>query len=199
MEHKPQCVNSSAEKSLDQALSDYSPKDAKWDRDRAVTQSMSEFLFQMQRFERWAERMDGCTRTLGLGEVINSETGEINKKIVETFFCKCRHCPMCDGRKSLVRMGRFREQLPKIEQKYPKARWIMLTLTVPNMPVGGLREALGEMNKAWQRFIKRKQFKPVLGWIRATEVTQEQKGVITHTRIFTFCCLCRNRCLEKLR
>ena len=85
MEHKPQCVNSSAEKSLDQALSDYSPKDAKWDRDRAVTQSMSEFLFQMQRFERWAERMDGCTRTLGLGEVINSETGEINKKIVETF------------------------------------------------------------------------------------------------------------------
>ena len=73
MEHKPQCVNSSAEKSLDQALSDYSPKDAKWDRDRAVTQSMSEFLFQMQRFERWAERMDGCTRTLGLGEVINSK------------------------------------------------------------------------------------------------------------------------------
>lgn len=167
--------NNNQSKSIDVALSSYSPKDAKWDRDRAITQSMSELLFQMQRFERWAERMNGCTRTVGFGEVINPETGEINKKVIDTFFCNCRHCTMCDGRKALVRMGRFREQLPRIEQEYPKARWIMLTLTVPNMPVGELRGALGEMNKAWQRFIKRKQFKPVLGWIRATEVTQEDE------------------------
>lgn len=175
MEQKPLCVNNNASQTLDQALSDYSPKDSKWDTQRAITQAMSEFLYQAQRFERWAERMDGCTRTLGFGEVVDPETGEIKPKLVDTFFCHCRHCQTCDGRRSLVRMGRFREQLPKIEQEHPKARWILLTLTVPNPPVNELRATLGRMNKAWTRLIKRKAFKPVLGWIRATEVTQDKK------------------------
>lgn len=163
-----------SKQSIDIPLAEYSPKDKKWDTQRATTQAMSDFLFQMQRFVRWAERMDGCTRTVGFGEVINPETGEVNKKAIDTFFCDCRHCTMCDGRKSLVRMGRFREQLPKIEEEYPKARWILLTLTVPNCPIGKLRETLGAMNRGWQRLSQRKAFKPVLGWIRATEVTQDK-------------------------
>lgn len=174
MEQKPLCVNNNASQTIDQALSDYSPKDAKWDTQRATVQHMSEFLFQVQRFERWAERMDGCARTLGFGELVDMETGEIKPKLVNTFFCHCRHCQLCDGRKALVRMGRFRQQLPKIEQEHPRARWILLTLTVPNPPVTELRATLQAMSKAWQRFSQRKQFKPVLGWIRATEVTQEK-------------------------
>lgn len=186
----PRCINSTPKthvcntkdhkkaltvKKLDQALADYSPKDANWDGERAITQLMSDFLFEMERYERWAERMDGCTRTLRFGELINMETGEINPKLVNAFFCHCRHCRICDGRKALVRMGRFKDELPKIEAEHPKARWILLTLTVPNPPVNELRATLGAMNKAWQRFIKRKAFKPVLGWIRATEVTQDKK------------------------
>lgn len=181
----PICVNSTTKSiethktiyqngNFDVSLADYSSKDSKWDLQRAVVQDMSDFLFQVQRFEKWAERMDGCTRTLGFGEVIDMETGEVSAKLVNTFFCHCRHCQLCDGRKSLVRMGRFREQLPKIEQEYPKARWILLTLTVPNCPVAELRDTLSKMNKAWQRLSQRKAFKPVLGWIRATEVTQEK-------------------------
>ena len=72
-------------------------------------------------------------------------------------------------------MGRFKDELPKIEAEHPKARWILLTLTVPNPPVNELRATLGRMNKAWQRLSQRKAFKPVLGWIRATEVTQDKK------------------------
>lgn len=177
MELMPLCVNDTtrhAKHKQDLALAEYSPKDSKWDTQRAITQAMSDFLYQAQRFERWAERMDGCTRTLGFGEVVDPETGEIKPKLVDTFFCHCRHCQTCDGRRSLVRMGRFREQLPKIEQEHPKARWILLTLTVPNCPVNELRATLQAMNKAWQRLSQRKAFKPVLGWIRATEVTQEK-------------------------
>lgn len=177
MELMPLCVNDTtrhAKHKQDLALAEYSPKDSKWDTQRAITQAMSDFLYQAQRFERWAERMDGCTRTLGFGEVVDPETGEIKPKLVDTFFCHCRHCQTCDGRRSLVRMGRFREQLPKIEQEHPKARWILLTLTVPNCPVNELRATLQAMNKGWQRLSQRKAFKPVLGWIRATEVTQEK-------------------------
>lgn len=164
-------------KNTEQTLAEYSPKDAKWDNQRAIVQQMSDFLFQMQRFEKWAERMDGCTRTLGFGEAVDSQTGEIKPKLIDTFFCHCRHCQLCDGRKALVRMMRFKNHLPKIEADYPKARWILLTLTVPNCPVKELRATLGAMNKAWQRLSQRKAFKPVLGWIRATEVTQEKSRV----------------------
>ena len=31
-------------------------------------------------------------------------------------------------------MMRFKEALPAIEQAHPKARWILLTLIVPNTP-----------------------------------------------------------------
>ena len=96
----PRCINSTTKthvcnakdnqkaltvKKPDQALADYSPKDANWDGERAITQLMSEFLFEMERYERWAERMDGCTRTLRFGELVNMETGEINPKLVNAF------------------------------------------------------------------------------------------------------------------
>ena len=88
MELMPLCVNDTTRHTKhkqDLALAEYSPKDSKWDTQRAITQSMSDFLYQVQRFERWAERMDGCTRTLGFGEVVNPETGEIKPKLVDTF------------------------------------------------------------------------------------------------------------------
>ena len=56
--------------------------------------------------------------------------------------------------------ARFYQSLPTIVQEHPKARWLFLTLTVRNMPVCELRDALQHMNKSWQRLIKRKEFKP---------------------------------------
>lgn len=159
----------------EQKLSDYSPKDSKWDTERGKTQQMADFLYESGRFEKWAERMDGCTRVLSFSETIDQATGEVKPKLSDAYFCHCRHCTTCDGRRSLVRMKRFKDYLPTIEAENPKARWVFLTLTVPNCPVDELRETLRGMNAAWNRLRLRKQFKPVLGWIRATEVTQEKK------------------------
>lgn len=159
----------------EQKLADYSPKDSKWDTERGKTQQMANFLYESGRFEKWAERMDGCTRVLSFGETIDQVTGVIKPKLSDAYFCHCRHCTTCDGRRSLVRMKRFKDYLPTIEAENPKARWVFLTLTVPNCHIDDLRETLGEMNEAWRRLRARKEFKPVLGWIRATEVTQEKK------------------------
>ena len=49
--------------------------------------------------------------------------------------------------------ARFYQSLPVIVQEHPKARWLFLTLTVRNMPVCELRDALQHMNKSWQRLI----------------------------------------------
>src|SRR5690554_5389295 len=72
--------------------------------------------------------------------------------------------------------ARFYQSLPSLVESHPKARWLFLTLTVKNCPVSELRETLQSMNKAWQRLIKRKEFKPVTGWIRTTEVTRGSDG-----------------------
>lgn len=72
--------------------------------------------------------------------------------------------------------ARFYQALPGIVEKHPKARWIFLTLTVRNCEVTQLGDTLTVMNQAWQRLIKRKEFKPVLGWIRTTEVTKSKDG-----------------------
>jgi plasmid rolling circle replication initiator protein Rep len=69
--------------------------------------------------------------------------------------------------------ARFLKALPTIEQAYPSARWVFLTLTVRNCPITDLRSTLQDMNKAWQRLIKRPEFASnVQGWIRTTEVTR---------------------------
>lgn len=158
---------------LGQPLAEYSEKDRTWDVNRSATQSMSDFLTASQKFERWAERMNECTQSLGFGEIVDND-GVIKPKLLNAFFCHCRHCQTCDSRKSLVRMGRFRSMLPNIEDNHKNARWIMLTLTVPNCHINELKSTLKRMSEAWRRFVLKKPFSPVLGWIRATEVTQEQ-------------------------
>ena len=71
--------------------------------------------------------------------------------------------------------GRFLEALPGLMRDHPKARWLFLTLTVPNCPIEELGETLKAMNAGWNRLRLRQEFKPVLGWGRSTEVTQEAK------------------------
>lgn len=160
---------------LDPALSDYSEKDAKWDQLRGSTERVSQLLFRVGEFESWAHRIHDCTGFLRFAELASLETGEISLKLRYAEFCHVRHCPMCQMRRSIVYRSRFLEFLSQIHSERSNARWVYLTLTVPNMPVESLREALREMNKAWDRFVKRKEFKLVLGWIRTTEVTREKK------------------------
>lgn len=68
--------------------------------------------------------------------------------------------------------ARFYQSLPWLIERHPKARWLFLTLTVRNCPIDELGSTLTRMNRSWQRLTQRKEFKPVLGWIRTTEVTR---------------------------
>lgn len=160
---------------LDPALSDFSPKDAKWDQLRESTERVSQLLFRVGEFESWAHRIHDCTGFLRFAELASLETGEISLKLRYAEFCHVRHCPMCQMRRSIVYRSRFLEFLSQSHSELSNARWVYLTLTVPNMPVESLRGGLKGMNKAWDKFVKRKEFKSVLGWIRTTEVTREKK------------------------
>jgi plasmid rolling circle replication initiator protein Rep len=153
-------------------LTDYSPKDAPWDVHRAQAQQV-EGIYSGTIFDRLAGRIKGCTGYLGFAWETDPDSGESRLKLRAAEFCRVRHCPVCQWRRSLMWQARFLKALPAIEQAYPSARWLFLTLTVRNCPITDLRATIRDMNKAWQRLIKRHEFAGnVQGWIRTTEVTK---------------------------
>lgn len=169
---------STSESNLTQSegLTDYSPSDAPWDRHRGQTDDVAGIYAASVEFERYAERMASCSGRLRFGWDTCKESGESNLRLREAHFCRVRHCPTCQWRRSLMWQARFYQALPEIVQAYPKARWIFLTLTVRNCDITDLGATLTLMNHAWQRLKDRKDFKPVIGWVRTTEVTKGKDG-----------------------
>ncbi|MGB0849478.1 MAG: protein rep, partial [Thiolinea sp.] len=79
---------------------------------------------------------------------------------------------------------RFLTALPSIVEQFPKSRWLFLTLTVRNCEITELSDTLVQMNKAWNKFIQRKDLKPIQGWIRTTEVTRgEDRSAHPHFHV----------------
>jgi len=153
-------------------LSDYSPRDRPWDVHRAQAQTV-EGVYQGTAFDALAGRIKGCTGQLGFVWSADPETGELHLKLRSAHFCRVRHCPVCQWRRSLMWQARLLKALPSIEQAHPTARWLFLTLTVRNCKITDLRRTIQSMNSAWHRLIKRQEFDSnVLGWIRTTEVTR---------------------------
>jgi plasmid rolling circle replication initiator protein Rep len=97
-------------------------------------------------------------------------------KLREAHFCRVRHCPICQWRRSKRWIARFLKVIPEVLGKYPKGRFIFLTLTQRNVAVNELRVTLRAMSKAWDRMRKRKEFAAVSGWLRTVEVTRGADG-----------------------
>ncbi len=161
---------------LSDYLTDYSPKDKPWDTHRALTDDVAAIYARAAEFEFYSIRMQSCSGILRFAWELDRETGELRLRLREARFCRVRHCPVCQWRRTLMWLSRFYEALPEVQARYPTARWLFLTLTVRNCPISELRETLRDMNAAWHRLIARKEFRPVLGWIRTTEVTRGADG-----------------------
>ncbi|WP_247190361.1 protein rep [Escherichia coli] len=162
--------------SEDKFLSEYSPKDSVWDSHRAFTDSVGGIYRSAAEFERYAERMASCSGLLRFGWSTLMETGETRLRLRSAQFCRVRHCPVCQWRRTLMWQARFYQTLPKIVADYPSSRWLFLTLTVRNCAIGELGDTLTTINAAFKRLEKRKELSPVQGWIRATEVTRGKDG-----------------------
>lgn len=159
-----------------QNLADYSPADKTWDEHRSISDDVGGIYLRAAGFERYGERVEGCSGILRFGWSTNEETGETRLRLRDARFCRVRHCPICQWRRSLMWQARFYQSLPKIVAEYPDARWLFLTLTVRNCPITELGDTLTVMNAAFQRLKDRKEFRGVLGWVRTTEVTRGKDG-----------------------
>lgn len=155
-------------------LSEVLPKDKPWDKHRSEACSVRD-LYDLAEYQRLAERMNQCSRSLGFRWGHNLETGELKAKLESAFFCRVRYCPVCQWRRTLKWDGRFFNALPQIMQDYPSAKYVFLTLTVRNCELSNLRSTLTEMNQAWKRLTERKKW-PALGFARSLEVTRGKDG-----------------------
>lgn len=155
-------------------LTTLSPKDKPWDTHKFQADQVAS-VYGETVYDRFKGRLEQCSGLLGFRWVVESDTQTQRLKLFESRFCRARHCPICQWRRSLLWLARFYHALPAIQIQHPTARWLFLTLTVKNIPVDQLRSTLGLMNKGWQRLIQRQDWS-ALGFVRSTEVTRGKNG-----------------------
>ena len=100
------------------------------------------------------------------------------KKLHHSSFCRCRLCPMCQWRRSLklgaqVRAVVSRANAVKISRDGAPYGWLLLTVTVQNVPGEKLSSEINHIHRALNNLTKCARWRgSVKGWLRATEVTR---------------------------
>jgi len=154
-------------------LSDISPDDKPWDTHRAQSDEIAK-LYGLVGYDRYSQRVSECSQWLTYALKANDD-GELRLKLRDAKFCRVRHCPVCQWRRSMMWRARFFKALPAIQEAHPTGRWLFLTLTVRNCAITDLRQTLQWMNAAWKRLTERKGF-PALGFVKSVEVTRGKDG-----------------------
>lgn len=155
------------------ALSDVSAQDKPWDKHRAFADRVEDF-YRGSSFHRYSQRIHDCSELLKFGLILGDDDA-LKLKLRAAKFCRLRHCPVCQWRRSLMWKAKAYKVLPKIVTAFPDHRWLFVTLTLKNTPIAELKETLKAMNKGFQRLSQLKSF-PAVGWLRSTEVTKGRDG-----------------------
>jgi len=154
-------------------LTDLSPRDKPWDKHRSNSDRVAKH-YAGSDFHRYSERMTFCSELLDF-KLTPSDDDSYALKLSSARFCRVRHCPVCQWRRSLAWKAKAYKVLPQIVEQYPKHRWLFLTLTIKNCKITDLRETIGLMNKAFKRLTDLKAF-PAAGWLKSIEVTRGKDG-----------------------
>ncbi|MBV8801530.1 MAG: protein rep, partial [Gammaproteobacteria bacterium] len=132
-------------------------------------------FYQGSSYNRYSQRIDDCSRLLDFKLAPDQQEGVLKLKLSSARFCRVRHCPVCQWRRSMMWKAKAYQLFPKVIADYPAYRWLFLTLTVKNCLITELRDTLAWMNKSFTRLSQLKIF-PGVGWIKSTEVTKGRDG-----------------------
>lgn len=112
------------------------------------------------------------------------------KRLINANFCKDRMCPSCQKRRSLMIFHQVKNVCEAIQSDFPTYRYLLLTLTVPNVKAEQLNKEISHINRSWDRLTKRAFFKSsIKGWFRALEVTHNEKRDDYHPHIHVVLCV----------
>lgn len=131
-----------------------------------------------------------AARVLNCAEQLNFTRGEDGHlRLADARFCRVRLCPVCQWRRSLKVYGQAADVVRYLAQQRAAAHrkpysYIMLTLTLRNIPGEILPASLSEMSHGWQRLTQRAEYRAaVVGSMRAIEVTYNAKAETYHPHI----------------
>ncbi|MEH2286089.1 protein rep [Nostoc sp.] len=167
-----------------QSLTEVSPIGKIWDKHRANTDKVLHYYAKADEhyFQQYAWRIRTCSELLKFQLVPDESEAILKLKLSDARFCRVRHCPVCQWRRSLMWKARAYKILPQVVTDYPNHRWLFITLTVRNCQIKELRENLDSMNKAFKRFTELKAW-PAKGWVKSTEVTKGRDGISAHPHL----------------
>ena len=155
-------------------LESLSEKDKPWDKHRKNADIVSNY-YRQGGMDSHAERVSLCSQLLEFNMLLDKKVGQQKLKLASAKFCRVRHCPICQWRRSLRWKAKAYENLPKVVADYPNGRWIFLTLTMKNCQLTDLRETLHHLNQSFRRLTQLKAF-PGIGWVKSVEITRGRDG-----------------------
>lgn len=148
-------------------------------------------LYSSLGYDSYAERMSNCLSHAffkeriryipdfdDFGEVIHVEEKRL-WRLVGAKFCRVRHCPVCQWRKSKRWQAIAFEMLPMIFDKVPDGRLLFLTLTIKNCAISRLNSTIQKLNKAFSRWVRWKSF-PAIGWLKSLDISLNDSQVHPH-------------------
>lgn len=116
------------------------------------------------------ETLPDAARIIECASRLRTYPDELFGTVVDTWYCKHRHCPMCQWRRSRRERSKVHRLLDQNSELLGE-KWIYLTLTVRNCHVSDLRSTLEQMKDAFRRMANRDFWaRNVLGAVRFTEV-----------------------------
>jgi plasmid rolling circle replication initiator protein Rep len=98
-----------------------------------------------------AHRMRQCALNL---KFAIGEDGE--RRLREARFCEHRACPLCQWRRSMLWVARFKKVKHLLEELFPESEyiWLFATLTIKSPPLQEMRATLKLMQEAWALLTK---------------------------------------------
>lgn len=164
----------------DEYLSEVSPRHKPWDTHRGEADDVTEVYAgsPSSRHQHYATRVENCSQILGFAHDPQA-TQKKKLKLQTAWFCRVRHCPVCQWRRSLMWQAKVYRALPRLLRDYPDTRFLFMTLTIRNCQVKDLRATLDRMRRAWVRLTQLRSF-PARGWVRAVEITRSQRDRSAH-------------------
>lgn len=127
----------------------------------------------------WLKRSERMLECGSLLRFAVTRTGD--KRLISAQFCRDRMCPACQKRRSLAMFHQVKDVCISLQSEYKSTAYLLLTLTVPNVPINELKSEMKTMNSAWLKMTKRAEFKKgIWGWFKALEVTYNKKADTYH-------------------
>lgn len=132
------------------------------------------------------QRLDdlkSCGSYLRFGHY-SDDSGRVRCKLDRASFCRVRLCPICQWRRGLKLFGQMKELMPVMISRYPKCRYLFVTLTVKNCEMSALGTTLDLLNKAFVKLTKIERLNLVLrGYVRALEITINKNFLTAHPHL----------------